>query len=137
MRYKNGFTLLELLIVFIIVAILAGVAIPVYLKTVEKAKAQEAVNNLRLIHLEEKRYYTRNNEFSYDEVPGDSKGIDRLPIDNPNDNPGRNFNYSVYPYNVDSPNFEAKAERRPNAGLPYRNHEYTVHKNGIVEGPLI
>lgn len=43
---KKGFTLLELMIVVIIIGILAAIAIPTYTKTVEKARAAEALANI-------------------------------------------------------------------------------------------
>ena len=51
-----GFTLTELLIVVVIMGILISLAIPSYVKTIEKGKAQEAINALRLIQVEEKRF---------------------------------------------------------------------------------
>ena len=47
---KNGFTLIEVLAVVLIVAILSGVALPQYRKVVEKAHASEAQAMLRTIY---------------------------------------------------------------------------------------
>lgn len=53
---KRGFTLLELLMVVIIIAILASIALPQYLKATEKARASEALSMLGAIRAAEFRY---------------------------------------------------------------------------------
>lgn len=46
MNGKRGFTLLELLMVVVIIAILAAIAVPQYLRTVERSRMSEALTML-------------------------------------------------------------------------------------------
>ena len=91
---RNAFTLLELLIVIIILGILATIALPRYLKSVEKSKDAEAYLHLGLIRTAEVDYYAEFNSFTND--------IDLLSIDNPNLLPPppvgtRLFTYDILP----------------------------------------
>lgn len=53
---REGFTLMELIVVIVIVGILAALAAPIYTKTKEKALDREAVSALKLIQAAEKIY---------------------------------------------------------------------------------
>lgn len=77
-RSQQGFTLLELLMVVIIIAILASLALPQYLRTVAKARRAEALQVLATIRAAELRYkaehglYTNNASGELDlEYAGD------------------------------------------------------------------
>ncbi len=63
-KRKAGFTLLELLMVVIIIAILASLALPQYLRTVAKARRSEALNVLATIRSAEQRYKAQFSLFS-------------------------------------------------------------------------
>jgi len=63
MRKHAGFTLVELMIVVAIVAILAAIAIPSYLRFQSKAKTAEATNNLGAIRTAEETYRAENDTY--------------------------------------------------------------------------
>lgn len=58
---KEGFTLIELLVVVLIIAILSALALPQYVKTVEKTRAAEALLNLKALADSANRYWLANN----------------------------------------------------------------------------
>ncbi len=65
MRNKKGFTMVELLVVLIIVAILAAVATPIYMANTRRAKASEAVAAMGLIR-QALRDYQLSHTFYFD-----------------------------------------------------------------------
>ncbi|WP_013324888.1 type IV pilin protein [Gloeothece verrucosa] len=62
-KLPQGFTLLELLIVVIIVGLLAAIAIPNLLEQVAKARQAEAINNLGAINRAQQAYRYENGTF--------------------------------------------------------------------------
>jgi len=92
---KKGFTLLEVLIVVIIIGILASIALPQYVATLEKSKSAEAASNIGSIRSALDRYWYQNNyDLTGATLPTDgSEGT--LDIDNPNAVTNRLYNYSV------------------------------------------
>ncbi len=60
---KQGFTMVELLVVLIIVAILAAVATPIYLANTKKSKMSEAVATAGLVRQAERDYNVNHNTF--------------------------------------------------------------------------
>ena len=63
-RMRKGFTLLELLIVVIVIGVLAGIAVPQFLNSVEKAKIAKAQHALGLIAQAEKMYRAEHDVYT-------------------------------------------------------------------------
>ena len=83
-----------MLIVVIILGILAGIALPRYIQSLEKSRDSEAYVHLGLIRTAELEYYADFNTFT--------NNLDVLNIDNPNHLPPppigtRLFAYSIQP----------------------------------------
>ena len=55
----DGFTIMELIVIVIIIGVLAGLALPNYTKTIEKTHQQDAMTQLTAIHAAEMMYYAR------------------------------------------------------------------------------
>jgi len=71
----RGFTLIELMVTVAILALLVGIAVPVYQNYVSTSRNVEAFNNMSSIRLAEEEYYLENNSYVtdkwYDSVGGD------------------------------------------------------------------
>ena len=74
---QKGFTLIELLIVMIIVSLLVVASVPKYKTAMEKARAQEGINNLTLIADQANGYYMMQDG-SYQNVQNFlAQGVDK------------------------------------------------------------
>ena len=63
---SKGFTLMELLVVVVLVAILAGIAMPQYFNAVERQRTVEAVGILTSIEKSQMRYAAVNEQYASD-----------------------------------------------------------------------
>ncbi|MBI4436302.1 MAG: prepilin-type N-terminal cleavage/methylation domain-containing protein [Candidatus Omnitrophica bacterium] len=119
-----GFTLLELLIVIIILGILAALALPQYLKTVERGRGAEAIVNLGTIRTGELNYYAENRVYTPD--------LDLLDIDNPNFLPPPPDGTRLFDYTLSVPapdTFTAMAQRiRPDGTIEI----ITINEKGRI-----
>ena len=62
----KAFTLIELLVCVLIISVLIAIAVPLYLKHLEKAKGSEALENLSLIRSAEMLYQPEHSGFTND-----------------------------------------------------------------------
>lgn len=70
MKIKNGFSLIELMIVIAILGIVAAVAIPSYQGYISGARLTEAQNNIAAIKLAEEEYFLENNTYFFTSATG-------------------------------------------------------------------
>ena len=82
MDTHKGFTLIELIIAVIVIAIIAAVAVPLYSNYVRKAKFQEAAISLLNLNLQEKLYWIDSHVYGQTDC-----AIGALPA------PTKNFSY--------------------------------------------
>jgi type IV pilus assembly protein PilE len=96
MQRAKGFTLIELMVTVMVVAILASIAIPSYSDYVTRSKLSEATGNLADLRVKMEQYYADNRRYSIDPgikecgIPGNNK---------PNVGEGRYFAYECQPDN--------------------------------------
>ncbi len=127
MTQRKGFTLLELLMVVIIIAILAALAIPQYIKTAERARMSEAMSMLGQIRSSEIRYRAEKETFT--------ATLTNLDL-NPTDILGTSFfTYAVSAANANT--FIATAKR--NGQLPtgsgcINGYTVSINEQGAITG---
>ncbi len=65
-KRQEGFTLVELAVVIIIIGVLAAFAVPRFRDSVERSKASEAFNYLSSIRASQERYHARQSTYGND-----------------------------------------------------------------------
>ncbi len=88
---KNAFTLMELMLTVIVIAILVSIAIPNYINTVERARAREARATLESMRAAEQTYASERRTLQIlgvGDLPWTSVGLE-----NPNKNARRSWEY--------------------------------------------
>jgi type IV pilus assembly protein PilE len=63
MRFKQGFTLIEVMITVAIVAILASIALPSYTSYVQRGKITEATSSLAELRLRAEKFFADNRTY--------------------------------------------------------------------------
>ena len=111
-RRLGGFTLVELLVVVLIIGILAAIGLPQYTKAVERARAVEAVTNLRALVTAEKVYQMSNGIATTDltlldlQLNGEINDGGKMVLSN--------FTYDVHNIGDGQEGFEIVASRNSN-----------------------
>ena len=119
---NKGFSLLELIIVVIVVALLVAMSMPFLMKSIEKSRTGEAIAALNIIRMAEKDYFIDNAVFT--------ATIGNLNIENPNNPTNKYFSYTIQSViGGANPDFTARAIR--NAG-PYSGDYYEISKDGAI-----
>lgn len=72
LRKKDGFTLIELMIVVVIIGILAAIALPAFVNYIRRSKTSEAGSNLKAMYTGANAYYSQ--EFTTRGMGGTSSG---------------------------------------------------------------
>lgn len=118
MKTKKGFTLTEVLIAAVIVAVLGGVAIPQVSKAKARASAAQAVAYLRTIKTSEKMYYAKWKTYVGGATLAEIKG--RLGVDVQS----KDYSFSV----VSSPTSTFKATATGSTG-----NKITLDQDGTFD----
>jgi prepilin-type N-terminal cleavage/methylation domain-containing protein len=68
-KRRGGFTLVEIMIVVAIIALLAAIAVPGFLRARKRSQASRILNDLRMIDAAVDQYAIENNKTSGNSVP--------------------------------------------------------------------
>lgn len=100
---RRGFTLVELAVVLLIIALLAGLAVPNMTRTIDRAKAAEAYGDMDVVKNAVLQYQADNNAWPGDENRGQvPDGLEEYL-------PG-GFSFAKDDYVLDYDNWSAKGE---------------------------
>ena len=118
---RKAFTLLEVLMTTTVIAVVSALAIPGYLRAVEKSRRNEAAYVLQLIRSAELRYQAEQRTFTL--------SLPDLDIEDPNLNASRHFDYWLA--DASPADFQARARPR---NLPFRaGFNLTITRSGAVD----
>lgn len=114
---QKGFTLIELMVVIVIVAILAGIAYPNYTQYVLRTRRADAQSALLQLQGQEEKYFTQCGQYTATIVGGTISGCSGLGYANSN-SPDANYTLSVA---LNAGNASYTATATPAAGKPQVN----------------
>lgn len=122
----GGFTLIELLVVIMIIGILAAVALPLYLRSVEKSRTSEALAFIAEVDSAEQAYLTQFGTYASDNGPAPTN-LDGIVTPN--------FQYFSTNWAVSNGNgnWQATVVRNATPSSPFG--VYTIFANCVGGGP--
>lgn len=134
----TGFTMIEILVVIIIIGILAGMALPNYMRTKERSLGKEAIANLKLIGAAERIYRMETANQTYTACSCNTNGSGANQCENPTTGCNTLLRLSLvsrpdsWAYRVDNVSgsgstaaFRAVADRQGSGGLLDCSYTYT------------
>jgi prepilin-type N-terminal cleavage/methylation domain-containing protein len=76
-KYPSGFTLAEILVVIVIIAVLGAIAAPVYMKGIKRSRASDALKVLSLASAKQEAYLISNERYAetFTELSAPVKGL--------------------------------------------------------------
>ena len=130
LRNSKGFTLIEILIVLVILAVIIGLAVPIYQTTVKRAYRAVASQNLSGLRQSEIRYFAQNNTYVTDTT--------KLDYDPASVAGTAHFTYSVAAGGAGiATSFTATAkgtDANGSTAVPNTNDTVTINEAGTVAG---
>ncbi len=94
-RQNRGFTILEILIVVIIVAVLASLALPRMGSMIERARATEALSILASVRLAMERCYVSKRDYNQCIPLPPTNAFTGLGLNDPSDTTNSHFDYGI------------------------------------------
>ena len=124
---REGFSLVEVMIVLVVIGVLVSFAIPRYDRAVEQSRADVAVANLRAIWSAQRMYWLENHAYTADLSTLSNAGL----LDASILAVGAGYSYAVP--TADASSFTATASRSGNSQW---NGTLSINENGSVSGVL-
>jgi len=91
---QTGFTLMELMLTVIVLAILVSIAVPTYISTTERARAREAIATLNAIRAAEASYSAERRSFIALSTASTDDTWRMVGLEDPHNNGNRSWNYA-------------------------------------------
>ncbi|MBU4305427.1 MAG: prepilin-type N-terminal cleavage/methylation domain-containing protein [Candidatus Omnitrophica bacterium] len=126
MKPNNGFTLMELMLTVMVIAILVSIAIPSYISTVERTRAREALSTLESMRAAEMAYSSERRQFldlPVGTAAADNQRWQMVGLENPNLNANRSWSYS----------YSAPTGTAARLGGPNNGEIITLNNNGTID----
>lgn len=133
-KERKGFTLLEVVIVIVIVSVLAALALPSYVKGLEKMRQREAIHWLGALRQSFLRYYQEHFSYPAPDWAGLDMDIGGIASGGIETTSGPYYFYYTYWTNPEG--FEITASRRDYkkpSGIP--NYDITINAEGALAHP--